>query len=241
MPRLILPTIPTGENKVILRPDEARYLATVLRMSPGDKVELIHDSGLRSEAVIRSLEKSQSVLEIIGALPPIPEPLVRITLAQGVLKGAKMDLVIQKATELGVSAIVPVVTTRCEVRETRKQPRWEKIASEAARQSVQPRPPVIRPITDYAAFLASLPPNSAGLVFWEEGGEAVSNADAPSVGEFVLIIGPEGGLTAYEVSLATEAGLKVATLGPRTLRAETAAIAALSVVQFICGALGAGR
>ncbi len=241
MPRLILPAIPPGETKIILRPEEARYLATVLRMSPGDHVELIHDGGLRSDAVILTLEKSRTVIEVIGALTPIPAPPVRITLAQGVLKGAKMDLVIQKATELGVSSIVPIATSRCEVRETRKQPRWEKIASEAARQSVQPRPPVIQPVTDYAAFIASLPANAAGLVFWEEGGSAVSSADAISAGEFILIVGPEGGLTADEVTLASDAGLKVATLGPRTLRAETAAIAALSVVQFICGGLGQAR
>jgi 16S rRNA (uracil1498-N3)-methyltransferase len=238
MPRLIIPTIPSGETRITLRHDEARYLLTVLRMGPGGRVELIHDGGLRSEAVILAIDKSRADLEVTGQLAPIPEPPVRITLVQGVLKGAKMDLVIQKATELGVSAIAPVVTSRCEVRETRKQPRWEKIASEAARQSVQPRPPAILPVTGYAAFIASLPANPRGLVFWEEGGSPVTIADAPDGGEFIIIVGPEGGLTADEVALAAGAGLKVATLGPRTLRAETAAIAALSVAQFICGALG---
>lgn len=241
MPRLIVPSIPTGSIKVTLSADEARYLSTVLRMSPGDSVELIHDGGLRSEAVIRTISKSTAELEVTAALSPIEPPRVRITLAQGVLKGAKMDLVIQKAAELGASAIAPVITERCQVRETRKQPRWEKIATEAARLSMQPLPPAIRPIAGYAEFISALGSGARGLVFWEEGGEALSDDDAPQDGELVIIIGPEGGLTRDEVTLAKDAGLKVATLGPRTLRAETASIAALSVVQFICGALGGRR
>jgi 16S rRNA (uracil1498-N3)-methyltransferase len=158
-------------------------------------------------------------------------------LIQGLLKGEKMDFVVQKATELGVSAIVPVITERSQLRDTRKHPRWKKIAEEASRQSGRTRIPEISKTYSFKDVF-ELPGviSGKGVIFWEQGGERLSDiAGRIQNTDVYLMIGPEGGFSEKEAMLATEKGFFTATLGNRILRAETAAIAAVSIMQFTLG------
>jgi 16S rRNA (uracil1498-N3)-methyltransferase len=152
-----------------------------------------------------------------------------------------MDLVIQKATELGVTEIVPVITERSQIRETRKVQRWQKIAGEASRQCGRNRIPLIHEPDAFEAVIASQG-IKRGIIFWEEEGAPFSAAVDKCKGEkkIVLCIGPEGGFSGKEIKTAEERGFSVASLGRRILRAETAAIASITVVQFLLGDL-AGR
>jgi 16S rRNA (uracil1498-N3)-methyltransferase len=152
-----------------------------------------------------------------------------------------MDFVIQKTTELGVSAIIPIITERSQLRETRKHPRWKKIAEEASRQSGRTRIPEILEICSFKdVFDMPVLISGKGIIFWEQGGEKLpavtsrlSHAD-----KILLLIGPEGGFSEEETLLASEKGFITATLGNRILRAETASIAAVSIMQFALGDLG---
>ena len=150
-----------------------------------------------------------------------------------------MDLIIQKATELGVKEIVPVITERSQVRETRKMARWMKIAEEASRQAGRNSVPVIRQTTEFDEL--GKVPLPGGIIFWEQGGAGLDDTlkifrDRESIS---LFAGPEGGFSQAEIEAASEKGFVRATLGGRILRAETAAIAAVAITQFALGDMGA--
>ncbi|GAB4387477.1 MAG: 16S rRNA (uracil(1498)-N(3))-methyltransferase [Thermodesulfovibrionales bacterium] len=234
MPRVYVHSIPREGESARLDGEEARYLASVLRLAEGDEVALFDSAGGRGKASISEIGKRSVVLRVTEALAPEPEPPGGIVLIQGILKGQKMDLVVQKATELGVRRIVPVVTERSQVRETRKGQRWRKVALEAARQSGRAAVPEVRDPVALEEFLGASSP-LRGLIFWEEGGLPLREAFEGARGEGVVhaAIGPEGGFSRGEVELARERGLVVATLGSRILRAETAAIAAVALVGFL--------
>jgi 16S rRNA (uracil1498-N3)-methyltransferase len=152
-----------------------------------------------------------------------------------------MDLVIQKTTELGIKGIIPLITERSLIRETRKVNRWRKIAEEAAEQCGRAFIPVVHEPKELHSMFA-VPHPMKGLVFWEGGGLALSEATTqiihmpaplPDNSTVHLIIGPEGGLASEEVKLAEDSGLVRTTLGRRILRAETAAIAAVALIQYL--------
>ena len=215
--------------------DEARYLSTVLRIRKGEGIEVAGEGGRRVMAEVVSVRKAEVELLLSEELPSRPEPSTGIVLAQGVLKGAKMDLVVQKATELGVMGIVPVITERGQVRQTRKSERWRKIALEAARQCGRSALPEISEPLGLGEFLeASLLP---GIVFYEQEPEALGNAPIDLSSGLVLLVGPEGGLSRQEVDMALEHGYKSRGLGANILRAETASIAAVALIQFLSGRL----
>jgi len=152
-----------------------------------------------------------------------------------------MDIVIQKATELGVTGIIPVITHRSQLRETRKHPRWRKIAEEASRQSGRSRVPEIFQTCSFEEIFDT--PGltlGKGIIFWEQRGEKLSDviSKLSHTDRIFLLIGPEGGFSEKEVMLASERGCLTATLGSRILRAETASITAVSVIQFALGDIG---
>jgi 16S rRNA (uracil1498-N3)-methyltransferase len=152
-----------------------------------------------------------------------------------------MDLVMQKATELGVTAIAPLLLMRCVATGPGRLTRWQAIAQEAAEQSGRTRVPAIAAPVPLAAFLAGLPAETARLTLWEgEGGLSLSALDAATLRSrpAVLVVGPEGGLHPAEVAALREADFTLLTLGPRILRAETAPLAALALLQFLAGDLG---
>jgi 16S rRNA (uracil1498-N3)-methyltransferase len=240
MPRLILPLLPpdkTPGSILELKGAEARYLSTVLRMRPGLDVVLCGPGGRRVKAVLRDVSRGAVELELGEELPAAQEPANGVVLMQGLLKGAKMDLVVQKVTELGVKEIVPVVCERSQVRSTRKAERWRKIAHEASRQCGRAGVPEVAEPSGLMEYLGTSGP-LRGFVFSEAVREGLGLEPVAGGSDIYLLIGPEGGLTSAEVGAASEKGLVPAGLGPNILRAETAAIAALSLLQHLMGRMG---
>jgi 16S rRNA (uracil1498-N3)-methyltransferase len=238
MPRLYLPSIPSGEKAIFIAGEESRYLLNVLRMKVGDEFTVFDASGAHFRAEVKRVGKTNVVAELKEALPPAPEPVRRLILLQGILKGKKMDYVVQKATELGVAQIVPVATRRSQVRQTRKHDRWQKIALEASRQSYRTSVPEVMEPVAFDKFLVGAGPLK-GCIFWEEGGASLRGMKLDASEEpFIVAIGPEGGFTEDEVTMARGKGLDVASLGSRILRAETATVSAITIVQFLLGEMG---
>ncbi len=217
---------------------EARhYLGEVLRLGPGAEVEVFDGLGGRYPG------RLESGLETV-ALGPREEGRERpadIALLFALAKGEKMDLVVQKATELGAARFVPFAAERSVVRlegakgEERAR-RWSKIAEQAARQCGRADVPAVTPPLPLAAALAALPRETVSLVF-HPGGTPVPAIEAPGASAFAAVVGPEGGLTAEEVEVCRRAGATRASLGPRVLRAETAAIVAVALLQARFGDL----
>ena len=233
MPRLFLPGTTTKGETVNITGDEARYLINVLRMGPGDELELLSPGGNRGMARIEAVTKAGVRAIITDVLPALPEPAHQVVLMAGLIK-ARMDFVVQKATELGVSDVVPVITQRAQLRYSRKVTRWQKIAREAARQSGRPSPPNVHEPVALKDALTGGP--HEGIIFYESAGKSgLTVRPVKDQGRFVVLVGPEGGFTPEEVTFAQDKGLKVASLGPRILRAETAVIAALTLVQYHLG------
>jgi len=226
----IPPEIIAAKQHVKVPHEKSRYLLSVLRCKEDDAVTVIDGIGGAYEARIVSIIKKDVFIDITGELSLNSELPVPLTLCQGLLKGEKMDLVIQKATELGVAEIVPLVTERSIVKETRKVKRWHTIAEEAAEQCGRAVVPLVRDPEKLNDILDGEKVN--GLLFWEGGGRALSEAmgviDSGRTAH--IFIGPEGGFTAAEVRKAEGHGIVRTTLGKRILRAETAAIAAIALI-----------
>ena len=237
MPRICLPAPVFLNNRISITDEKAHYLASVLRCGKGDCLIIFDGKGNCFRTTIITADKREVVAEVAEKIPCNLESDLNITLVQGLLKGEKMDMVVQKTTELGVKEILPVITGRSQLRDTKKIARWRKIAEEASRQSGRSMVPVVHETVEFDNFL-SAHDSIHGLVFYEEGGvgltEAVSSL-IPRHSPFFVLIGPEGGFTKEEITLAKEKGLIVTSLGKRILRAETAAISAVTLVQFLLG------
>lgn len=228
-------------STAIITGSEALHLQKVLRMGVGDKISLFDGKGHIYLAVIEEVSKKSihaTILETKRAIEQ--EPYLHLGI--GLLKGAKMDLIIQKATELGANTISPFISKHCAIHEksnTRLE-RWEKIALEACKQCGRPIPPEITPIYDFKAILTDGKKHDKKIIFWEKEqtaglGECFSTGE--SLRSVFALIGPEGGFSKDEISRAAAAGFKPVTLGQRTLRAETAVLAAISILQFLLGNL----
>ncbi len=229
---------------VEIRAEEFRYAKNVLRAKPGDEVSLFDGKGRLAKGVIAAVRRDRLVVRIGEISDSVKESALSILLLPAILKGQKMDFAIQKAVELGVARIKPLITGRTQVSETRKIDRWRKISIEAARQCGRSlAPPVDEPVAFRGYFEGLQPPSGkggGGIIFWEGGGtglralsERLRGAD-----RIAVAVGPEGGFSAEEAGLAGEAGFHIATLGPRILRAETAAVLAVGLVQFLFGDIG---
>jgi 16S rRNA (uracil1498-N3)-methyltransferase len=239
MSRIYLSNTHIVNNQISIIADKARYLASVLRCKEGDALVIFDGAGNCFKTKISKAGKKEVIADVLEKFPCNLESPVNITLVQSLLKGEKMDLVIQKTTELGVRKIVPVVTERSQLRETRKTARWQKIAEEASRQSGRS----VMPVVHEPVFFRDIFPGNdlKGFIFYEEGGVRLSDAMSsfiPHPSSLFIVIGPEGGFTKEEVELAKEKGLVAASLGKRILRAETAAIAAVTLAQYALGDMG---
>lgn len=226
--RLIIQYVEVSPGKIIeLSKDDKKYIFRVLRSSPGDLIFISDGKGKEFHA--RILDKNH--LEIIKEFK-YTEEYPNLTLCQALLKGEKMDFVIQKSAELGVKRIIPFVSERCILKNTNKLERWRKIAKEATEQSGGLTVPEIDSLKTFDNLINSI---ENGLLFWEK--TEISLIDAfcelnPSKPIF-LIVGPEGGFSSEEVKKALTKGIKIASLGKRILRAETASIISLSLVNFL--------
>ena len=246
MARFFVPRENIQGKHGIIEGQELEHLRKVLRLGPGEQIALIDDSGWEHQAVIRSFTAASGEVEIIESHQVERESALEITLALGLTKGDKMDLVVEKATELGVQNLIPFISAytvpKLDAGKSEKRAeRWQKISLSAAKQCGRTRIPAIRAICQFKE-LAQQPFNdSVKLLFWEKGsGHTLKDvrAAAPMVRSVVLVIGPEGGFSEGEANLALENGFQLLRLGPRILRAETAAVTAVSVGQFLWGDLG---
>ncbi|NLD45121.1 MAG: 16S rRNA (uracil(1498)-N(3))-methyltransferase [Chloroflexi bacterium] len=225
--------------------DITRQLGRVLRARPGEQIELLDDSGWACQAEITALTGREGTVRLLDRSLPDVEPRLRLTLYQALPKHRKFDWILQKGTELGAAAFVPLVTRFSDVRpEERtsagKVARWQRIVTEAAEQSGRTRLPQVLPVAGFDE--ACLPPPAGVLALMPYEGEqqlSLEEALRPWHGapphEVRLIIGPEGGFAPEEVALARQQGLALVSLGPRILRVETAALAALAIVLYALG------
>lgn len=219
--------------EVTVTGDEFHHSIRVVRVRAGEEVEVFDRAGAAARGTVRAIEKDRAVIDVGEALPSRESPLA-IHLAMAIIQLEKFELVLQKATELGVRSIVPLVTARVELRRERysgKAERWERIVFEAVKQSGRTRVPVVESPAPLDAILSR---PGMKILF-----DADAEAKEPPAGvrEVTLLIGPEGGFAEDEIALARQSGAWLQRLGPRRLRAETAAIVALSVTASRFGDL----
>ncbi len=217
-------------------------IAKTLRLKPGAPLVLFSGDGLDHEAVLLDIQRHRCRAEIRSSLPRDRESPLRISLAQGLARSDKMDLALQKAVELGVACFQPLHTERSvvklsESRAKRRQDHWRAIASAACEQCGRSRLPVVQPPLPIGDFLAGAIPGAKYLLAAKAARPLVPPTSPPE-NMVTVLIGPEGGLTETEQGAAREAGFSPLRLGPRVLRTETAAIAALTLFQYWWGDLG---
>jgi len=238
MPRVYLPPEKFSGKSVLIEGEAYHHLKNVLRMEKGDPLWVIDNSGREFWVKITEVDKKDMKGEILGVRDSSRQPLTEIILYQGLLKPDKMDLVIQKATELGVSRIVPVAATRSQIRElspSRLQ-RWKRIILGACAQSFRTLAPVIEEAMSFESAVEKANQDGETWVFWEneEKDDPLKALNGHSdFSKLSIFIGPEGGLTLSEVMFSRSKGSRILTLGPQVLRSETAAIASLAISVFL--------
>lgn len=235
--RVFLPRGSIEGGRARLGPAERHYLGEVLRLAPGAEVEVFDGLGGRHRG--RLEEGLETIL--LGPREEAPLPPVEIALLFALAKGEKVDLVVQKATELGAARILPFEAQRSVVRLGREKGeerarRWGRIAAEAARQCGRSDVPEVPAPAPLAEVLGRLPPATRLLLF-HPGGGVLPRLEPAAAAALAAIVGPEGGLAPAELEVCERAGATAAGLGPRVLRAETAAIVAVALLQARYGDL----
>jgi 16S rRNA (uracil1498-N3)-methyltransferase len=238
LPRFLIDRPAALGDALSLRAEEAKH-ARVRRLGVGDLVALFDGAGHSYVARLEALSREAAVVRIIEALPERDgESPLALTLAIAALKSDRLDWVIEKATELGVARIQPFTSTHTLARPSRdRQGRWRQIALAAAKQCGRSAAPAIGEPTDFAAVLAL--PAAARILFAEDGsGASLTSIALAAPPSLLAIVGAEGGFSADEVTVARRTGCHLVGLGPRILRAETAAVAAVVLCQARWGDLG---
>lgn len=236
-------------KRITLASDEARHLREVLRLKAGDEVYVFNGAGKEFQCRVEDTRRDAAHLMVVREVEAArPESPLHLTLAVALLKGEKFDLVVQKATELGVTVIVPVVTKLADIRlrdesdVLKRMTRWQRIALEAAKQSGRAVVPDISTPVAFATLVleAVAEPQSNCLMFSERDGQSLTETKkllTAKATRLTALVGSEGGWTDEEIMIARDAGWRIITLGGRTLRAETAAIAVAVLLQHIAGDL----
>jgi 16S rRNA (uracil1498-N3)-methyltransferase len=239
--RIYTPGQLAAGKDVELTPTGANHIVRVLRARVGDVIGVFDGEGNEFRAAIASVKGSKVIVRVDAAAISATEAPLRITLTQGISRGERMDWVVQKATELGVASIVPVITARSVVKLDRdqaekKHEHWRSIAIGACEQCGRSRLPKIATPISLTQHLCSASSAAMRVVLDPEAAKSLTSLEAANTIE--LLIGPEGGLDNEELAAAKKAGFVSATLGPRILRTETAAVAALAILQAKWGDLG---
>jgi len=228
-------------DRVTFAADDARKIATVLRGRTGERVHVVDSSGSAFAASIDVAGTSVRASLDERIERGSREATLRVTIAQGIPKGQKMDLIVEKATELGAVAIVPLRSERVVGERTgdAKRERWERLAKTAAQQCGRTSVPVVEPIAEWDALLARFGDFDRVYLPWELADarplREVFDADASA--NVLVLIGPEGGFSAAEVARAEAAGARTISLGTRILRTETVALVVLSALLYARGEL----
>jgi len=239
VPRFFSPS-PLAEGiEVALDADAAQHAAVVLRLPVGAPIVLFDGRGGEHPAELTVVARS-GVRARVGTKRDLDRvPSFPVVLAQALAKGERMDLVAQKATELGASRLAPIATARSEVkldatRAAKRLAHWQGVVRAACEQCGRNRLMEVDAPTSLATWLAAVPADALRLVLAADGA-ALGTLPRPGPGGVALLVGPEGGLTEVELAAAAASGFQPASLGPRVLRTETAAIAALASVQVLWG------
>lgn len=259
MRRFFVEEIEAKDGLCTIRGSEAKHMTRVLRMGRGDRFILMDGKGARFRAIIESAGRREVLVTLERPLPQPPPSPIEITLCQALLKSRAMDYVIEKTSELGLHRILPFSSERTVVkfnkeRFANKKQRWREIAHSAAKQSDRKTPVEIGPPSSFEDLVGKCGgENALKVILWEEEGatdlKGLLRASPPftpsqthpleGVGmkKFIGIVGPEGGFAQEEVRAAGEAGFVSVSLGQRVLRAETAAITLVAIVQYEWGDL----
>ncbi|MDD6762515.1 MAG: 16S rRNA (uracil(1498)-N(3))-methyltransferase [Clostridiales bacterium] len=241
MPKFFTARENITDTEIIIESEDAKHIKKVLRMGEGDEITVCDGRGIDYSARIRTIETGRVICDIISSRICDTEPGVRVTLYQGLPKAAKMDYIIQKTTELGISRIVPAKLSRCVVKleneaaERKKVERWQKIAYEAAKQSGRGAVPEIAMPMDIDRIAEELKDTDLAFAPYEceqqtRLRQVLENAG--DVKNVSFIIGPEGGFDITEIEKLKNAGIQTVTLGRRILRTETAGEAVLAMTMY---------
>jgi len=227
-------------RELLLEKGAAHHLARVLRVAAGQKVVLFNGDGQDYSAEVRRIDRTHVVLGITGRMPGLAEPPIEIIVVQALSRGERMELTLQKCTELGAAAFQPVVGERSGLRLkgdklTRRVKHWQKIVISACEQCGRSRIPRVMEPLGLEEWLAQ-PAGASRLALVPDAPAPLAAVQLRSVVE--LAVGPEGGFSPRETALMERSGVQAVGLGPRTLRTETAAPAAVAILQCLRGDLG---
>ncbi|MGJ8670227.1 MAG: 16S rRNA (uracil(1498)-N(3))-methyltransferase [Oceanococcus sp.] len=239
IPRIHWPESLLAGQQLSLSGERAHHLLRVLKRKTGDPLTLFQ-SDCEFDCCISSAEKSQLSIDVLTQRAVQRESPLHTVLIQSLSRGDKMDFTVQKAVELGVSAIQPVISQRGGVqldakRLEKKQAHWQAVALSAAEQSGRTVIPQVLPCEKLETYLSEQAPLQGFLLAPDS--ERLDAAAPENAKALHILVGPEGGLSEHEINLAQRAGLKATGLGPRVFRTETAGLAALSVIQWLWGDL----
>ena len=222
----------------IITGEDAVHISKSLRMLPGEKLTLCDKNGILSICEITEIAKSAVTVKTVESFPCENEPPINVTLYQALTKSDKMDMIIQKAVQLGVSRIVPIMTNRCVSRPdekgiAKKLQRWQKIAKGAAMQSRRGIIPKVDKLLSLKEATEDCLSLDIGMVFYEKYGDKIGSLLKSSISSCGIFVGSEGGFDEAEIEALNFKGIKSATLGKRILRTETAPLTALSIIMYI--------
>jgi 16S rRNA (uracil1498-N3)-methyltransferase len=241
IPRFYHPEAMAPGQVVTLLGDNIHYAQRVLRMRAGDPLDLIDGLGFEYHAVIRFLGNEAVSAEILEK-NAIADPSVGLTLCQSLLKADKMDFIIKRSVELGVNTFIPFASSRSVARLSpeaalQKVKRWQKIATEAARQCGRSIIPTVQPVLSFPEMLGRAEGETVKVIFWEAEAERTirqifRDREGCPDDRYFFIVGPEGGFSGEEVLKATEAGYLSVSIGKRVLKVETAVLSILAILQY---------
>lgn len=242
-PRIYCPQDMAEGVTYALGKDHLRYLRNVLRTTVGDRLLLFDGAGNEYDSVVRRLSDQDVIVEIVRkAIRTYEEASRNVALLQALPKGSKMDLIVQKTTELGVARIMPFISERSVLKLSRekrlaKVARWRKIALEATRQCGRASVPEIGEILSFEEALRSGEGAEGKIIFWEEETgtscrELLEEGKFRDAKDMAIVIGPEGGFSREEVARARAKGFESASVGTSILKVDTAAIAAVAIIQY---------
>jgi 16S rRNA (uracil1498-N3)-methyltransferase len=241
MHHFFLPPDQFKTDPISFPPEIARQMALVLRLQPGERVIALDGLGLEYEVELLQVDRAVVQGRVLSSHPAQGEPAARITLYLALTQREKFEWMLQKCTEVGAAAFVPVITSRSLVQDggdaAKKLERWQRIVREAAEQSRRGIVPEVRAPVRFEAALRDSPPYDVRLIPWE--GEqaaglpqALAGLENVSHAAVAVFIGPEGGFSEEEIQMARESGFQPVTLGKRILRMETAAVVAAALILY---------
>ena len=247
IPRIYSPDALENKTTCELGPDNLKYLIQVMRLKKGDRINIFDGFGREFEAIIKGFS-TETVFIDLEKLIPTTNKNIRITLAQAIPKAGKLDTIVKSAAELGADVIIPFDAARsvgriAEEKISLKVARWQKIAAEAARCCHSNNITKVSKVSSFADMIASASNDALKLMFWEEESQKtikdiLKDETITATKDFFIVVGPEGGFSKDEVTMAKEAGFISVSLGKQILKVETAVATILSIIQYEKGIFG---